>query len=343
MPRNKDSVSIPGWKEGAESDIVLRTDSEFRRNLSGFPFSPKLGVDALKELSGMMRGAMAALGTVRNVDSMEPRDRKILRDASILNGFKPGDRRMLCTDASEWRWCMALGAEHLTVHARAPGLSVEESLESARAWEKLLEETLDFAFSLDIGYLLSDIAASGNGLFHQALVFLPALGWTGKREAIFRSLMKEGYGIRGIVDGGNEHDEELFEIGTEISCGMTEEESANKFAHMLRLLVHYERKARETLDDYQLVSLRDRVFRAWALAASAEKMGYREAKETVLSLVLGVSFGLLKADIVKLIELFWLSGDAFIRSGGDGAPERVRPKLVRTRLGIGKIIGGDDV
>ncbi len=336
-------MKIPPWQKGDESDIVFWVSSEFRRNLSGFPFGTRLNGSKLKEISERIQNAFKAPDTIAAVDSITPRDRKLLRDASLLNGFQPGDRRLFVLDNSAWRWCTALGTEHLSICSRYAGLSVEKSLESALAWEEALEPELDFAFSLDLGYLLSDIGASGNALFHQALVFLPALGWSENRDAIFRSLMKEGYSIHGIIAGDNEEDGELFEVGTELSFGMSEEESANKFAHMLRLLVHYERKARENLDENLEFSLKDRVYRSYGLLASAERLSYHEAKEALLALIMGISLGLYDNIPEKLYELFWLTGDANIRNNGFEHPELARAGFIRESLGIDRVIGGKDV
>ncbi len=336
-------MRIPPWQKGDESDIVFWVSSEFRRNLSGFPFGTRLAGSRLKEIGDRIQDAFKAPEIIVPVESIPPRERKLLRDASLLNGFQPGDRRLFCMDGSSWRWCTALGSEHLSICSRAAGLSVEKSLESALVWEEALEKQLDFAFSLDLGYLLSDIGASGNALFHQALVFLPALGWSENREAIFRSLMKEGYSVHGIIAGDNEEGEELFEVGTELSFGLSEEESANKFAHMLRLLVHYERKARENLDKNLEFSLRDRVFRSYGLLASAEKLSYHESKEALLALILGISLGLYDNMPEKLYELFWYTGDAHLRNRGFEHPELTRAGFIRESLGIERVIGGKDV
>jgi protein arginine kinase len=336
-------MNLPPWQKGDESDIVFWVSSEFRRNLSGFPFGTRLTGTGLKDIAERIQDAFKEQDDIFPVESIPPRGRKILRDAALLDGFQPGDRRLFCMDNASWRWCTALGTEHLSICSRAAGLSVETSLASALAWEESLEQQLDFAFSLDLGYLLSDIGASGNALFHQALVFLPALGWSENREAIFRSLMKEGYSVHGIITGNDEEGGELFEVGTELSLGMGEEESANKFAHMLRLLVHYERKARENLDENLEFSLKDRVYRSYGLLASAERLSYLESKDALLALILGISLGLYDSMPEKLYELFWLTGDANLRNNGSEHPELTRAGFIRESLGIDRIIGGKDV
>ncbi|ADK81053.1 ATP--guanido phosphotransferase [Sediminispirochaeta smaragdinae] len=340
---DEQNFSFPHWGTGEASDIVLQVTSELRRNLSSYAFPDALDEEERKTVTDAILAAAVDLPPFEGVDGMPPLRRKMFRDAGLLSDPQAGDRRFFCMDAGQWRWCLLLDRDHIAVSGRCPGMELKQSYVLASEWEEILEKKLDFAFALDMGYLLSDISASGNALFHSAWLFLPALGWNGNREAIFRSLMEEGYWIRGNANGENEEEEELFEIGTEYSFGMSEDESINKFAHMLELLVHYEKKTRRMIDQERLSLVKDRVFRAYGIAASAERIDSAEGHRLVLSLLLGVSFGLVKLPPERLVELLWLAGDATVRFRNNGNPGVERIDYIRSRLGIDRLIGGFDV
>jgi protein arginine kinase len=333
---------MPPWKDGESNDVVLYLTSEIRRNLSGYPFPERLFGDEKEALLSKIRKASENICSFIGLDAIKPLAKKRLKEAGIISSIRPSDRRYICLDQDTWRWCTLLSDDHISISARTAGISVKESTDAAYAWEAELEKSLDFAFSLDIGYLLSEVSSCGTGLFHQALVYVPALGWSDRREDIFHSLMTEGYSVGGFStsDGA---EEDLFVISSDHSFGISEEESVNKFAQMLHLLVHYERRAREGIEGDFLSSVQDKVYRAYGILASAVKISSQEARDSLLSLLLGSFYDMIKAPRSGLCELLWKCGDAHIRSVSEGEGDQVRADLLRQSLGIERITGGKDV
>jgi protein arginine kinase len=330
------------WKDGESNDVVLYLTSEIRRNISGYTFPDRLFGEDREALLSTVLKASKKIASFIPLDSMKPLEKKRLKEAGIISSIRPSDRRYICFDHDLWRWCTLLSDDHLSISARMAGISVKDSTDAAYAWESEIEKNLDFAFSLDIGYLLSEVSSSGTGLFHQALAYVPALGWSDRREDIFHSLMTEGYSVGGFStsDGA---EEDLFVISSDHSFGISEEESVNKFAQMLHLLVHYERRARENIEGDFLCSVQDKVYRAYGILASALKISSQEARDSLLSLLLGSFYDMVEVPRYGLCEMLWKCGDAHIRSISEGEGDQVRADLLRKSLGIGRITGGKDV
>ncbi len=92
-----------------------------------------------------------------------------------------------------------------------------------------LENSIDYAFHEDFGYLTACPTNVGTGLRASAMVHIPSLTMTGHINSLVQGLNKIGLTVRGIYGGeGTEAVGNLYQISNQTTLGEKEERIIEK-------------------------------------------------------------------------------------------------------------------
>ena len=167
---------------GPEGDIVLSTTAGLSRNLWSFPFPGAASEVEMRTVSGdLFRkfGELEALagGWYLELESLAPSQRRCLHEMNLIGaaGVERPLGKGVAVGPDLGKSLVTNEDDHLLARATAPGFAPHDALTAVLAFDDMLEELADFAFSPEFGYLTSCPTRVGTGLRLSAVMHLPGL------------------------------------------------------------------------------------------------------------------------------------------------------------------------
>ncbi|MFW5826146.1 MAG: hypothetical protein ACOCVO_01175 [bacterium] len=353
---------VPAWLSGtgAERDVVIASRARLARNLADEPYPAS---DAEGGADGSpSRAAGLVVSAVRSELTPDPFDaesleldaralsgaaRQLLAERAICDGSRP--ERLVIT-ADEGLAIVIGGIDHLRIASVLPGFVVGETLSRVRRVDRQLERGLNYAVSMDWGYLASEITNLGTGLRVSVLVHVPALAALGRLETMGSSMENSGYeltpyfadeslagaGANAVAEGdaGRESSgSALCLLRNRRTLGSDEDAITSKLEDYATKLVHYERAAREELREARGEEIADSANRALGVLRFARSLSAVEARSLVSHLRFGVVAGLVSDVAVETVTtLLLINQDRHIERYRAGEGERDDTDLVRARV-----------
>ena len=237
-----------GWFSTADDDTDVAISSRVRlsRNLADHAYPSRSrssveerhDIDAVTELIGeTVRSEL--MPEVFNAESLEVQPLKLEPPLSQLLIERrlvdePLPRRLFVT--SDESTAIAIGAiDHLRISTIMHGIHIDAALGAARAIDKKLEGCLNFAVSLDLGYLSTSIMNLGTALRVSVLVHLPALCRLGRIDEIQRSIRASDFDLtpddQFTIDDGESG---IFRLSNRRTLGYEEDALAAKLGVVRR-------------------------------------------------------------------------------------------------------------
>lgn len=348
----KETVNSPYSKwldaSGPESDVIISSRVRLARNLVGYPFPHLLGPENADKILYALQTAIHQKGMQETVGKLEicrmtelsPTERQILVEKHLISPdlLEQPEKRGVVLRDDEVISIMVNEEDHLRIQCLLPGLQLKECWDLANAVDDGLEQTLDFAFAEEQGYLTSCPTNVGTGLRASVMLHLPALVLTQQINAVLIALSKLGLTVRGLYGEGTQATGNLFQVSNQVTLGLTEEEIIDNLIMVAMQLVTQERTARRALYKDQQHQIEDRVWRAYGLLKYARTMASSDAMALLSDLRLGVDLGIIPDIPAGLImELIIMTRPAFLNKlkGTELNPYQrdiYRATLIRERL-----------
>jgi protein arginine kinase len=331
--------------EGPHAEMVLSTRIRLARNLSDVPFTHRAREE---QLLGVLASVSAAAqhsrafhdGLLLRMNEVDATDRQVLVERHLVSHeLGDGARPRGILIASDARLSLMINEEdHLRLQALTPGFQLAEAWALADASDDELNQSLDFAFSDEIGYLTSCPTNAGTGLRASVLIHLPALVLLEEIQRVLKSIMQVGLNVRGLYGEHSEVMGNLFQISNQTTLGRSERDSIESLERVTRQIIETEERARERMMRDARVQIEDKVWRAYGTLRYCRSIHAREVINLCSAVRLGVAMGLPGlAPLRVLNELLVLTQPAHLQRmhGGELSPADrniVRAAFVRERL-----------
>ena len=153
---------------------------------------------------------------------------------------------------------------------------------------------MDFAFSLDWGYLTACPTNVGTGMRGSVMLHLPALVMTRQIDRILSAISKLSFTTRGLYGEGTQASGNFFQISNQVSLGISEDEIIENLNGLIRQIIEQEKQAREAMVSRNRAMLEDRVNRSFGILKSAHIISSQETIELLSMIRLGCDLGMLK-------------------------------------------------
>jgi protein arginine kinase len=335
------------WLDGSgpHADLVVSTRVRLARNLANAPFTHRARDE---QLQGVLTGVAGAAdrtpafagALLLRMDELGPIERQILVERHLVShelsdGARP---RGIVIGQGESLSLMINEEDHLRLQAMASGLQLHDAWTSADQADSELDQSLDFAFSEEIGYLTSCPTNTGTGLRASVLIHLPALVLLQEIQRVLKSIMQVGLNVRGLYGEHSDVMGNLFQISNQTTLGRSENDSIESLERVTRQVIEAEEHARERLMRDARVQIEDKVWRAYGLLRHCRSVTSQEVINLCSAVRLGASLGAPGLCPIRVInELLVLTQPAHLQRmhGGELTPgERnvYRAQLVRERL-----------
>ncbi|MBT3272454.1 MAG: hypothetical protein HN368_04825 [Spirochaetales bacterium] len=338
----------PGWFQevGANYDVVLSSRARLSRNLSSHRFPMFLESDEESEVQSDILSAFQDIESVSGYDTsligdLAPTERRMMMERNyITQQFSLHNHKAAIMRLDQKISGMINEIDHLRISCMKGGLSLVDCWHSLDALDSSLEGTLNYAVSLEWGYLSAEVANTGTGLRASVMLHLPALVRSSIIEKAMKAVVQVGMTVKGFFGNDENSLGDLYQISNQLGLGISEKELIEKLDAIVSQLVHYERKAREELLEKQRTELEDEVMRALGILSHCRLLSASEAIQLLASIRFGAALGLLAAPIERITAMLFLTQKAHIQyligSNETGADtkliDQMRAELVRDTL-----------
>jgi len=321
------------------SDILLEYTFTLRRNISKNKFPARMSPQERRSLADSIAQKIEQMQFGDEMyhisfDEIPPSEWRYLAERDfptrLLSSRQKGTAAFVSRD--ENLLILLCSYDHLTMKVSSPGKGGSSSYPKLFFIEDALEESFQFAFDKQFGYLTSDLLSCGTGFRAGVLLLIPGIIILKKFDLLKEMMLRHNLQLRIFSP-----DSVLVEATTKASLGLSEEEIIDSATEFAEEIVDAETKARKELTDILPLEIQDRVMKSFGVATHSVLISLEEAIGILNKLLIGAVLGILKIDKTNILELFYLVKPEHIRAfTGENLPLREldmqRGKILRERL-----------
>jgi len=310
------------YKEKNHNDIVVSTRVRLARNLDKYPFPNQLNDEGSKKVLDEVCGAILNSGstlansfTFKAMSELTPLEKQALSEKHLISvEMANSDRGGVLISEDENMSIMMLEEDHIRLQIIFGGFRLKEAWELADKVDNVIEESVNYAFSEEFGYLTACPTNTGTGMRASVMMHLPALTITNNMNKIISSASKLGLTVRGLYGEGSKAYGNLYQVSNQVTLGISEEEIITSLENIVKQIEKHERDAREKLSGNE--EFGDKLWRALGTLKYARIVSSSEAKALISEVILGKNMGIIDIEEkTPLISLMVETEPALIMNG----------------------------
>jgi len=331
---------------GPQNGIVISTRIRLARNLSGFPFPPKMDDAQRKEVVEMAALALRGHAVRLDMEESQPIDRSFLVERHLISKeLANGDgARAVLFGRGERISIMVNEEDHLRIQCITSGFDLDRTWRALARIDRALSQQLPFAFNQRLGFLTSCPTNVGTGMRVSLMMHLPALTMKEHITKVLRAAENMAMALRGLYGEGTQAFGDFYQVSNQATLGRSEEEIIENIKKLIPVILKYEQSMRDAMLDKERVAIEDRVQRSLATLRAAKAMNVEEMMQHMSMVRMGLTMGLLtEKDITlaQLNELFLLCQPAHLqkhehRSLTPEERDTLRADIIRRKLAGGE-------
>lgn len=324
----------------ARTPVVLMTRLRLARNLARLPFSGWASEAQRRDILAECFPAILALpqmkrGSAFCMDELTDLEKQLLVERHLISrelcAAEVGSGVVISRDLS----CVAMVNEedHLRLAVIRPGFQLKRVWNAIDAIDTALEESLDYAFEQDLGYLTACPTNLGTGMRASAMMHLPALVITGQMEKVVRAVNQLGLVVRGLHGEGSDASGSIFQISNQTTLGEAESSIIKRLTSVLHTIIEQEHNAREKLIDGEPNKLFDKIGRAYGLLQNGYLLTSTEALNLLSLIRLGIDLQVFPETARERVDrLFILSQPGHVQFSARAESDAQRRDVLRAAL-----------
>lgn len=228
--------------------------------------------------------------------------------------------------------------DHLRMQSIQAGMRLKECFEGLSQLDRELEESLEFAYDADLGYLTTCPTNLGTGMRASAMLHLPGLMLADQINQVLQGVHKIGLAVRGLYGEGTESLGNLYQISNQSTLGESEEAIIERLDRVIGQVAAHERNAREKLIEDEPDMVSDKIGRAYGILRHAHLIDSKEALNCLSLLRFGAGMDYFPADDVTLCDTLMMEiqpAHLQLHAGRKLSPnerDAIRADILRMRL-----------
>ena len=298
--------------EGPESDIIISSRVRLARNLADYPFTNRATPEQKTEIAEILRDRVSnslvrgSKLTWFDLAELNKLDLQFLVERHLISKelAQTEGARGMCINDEETVSVMINEEDHLRIQVLKSGFQLGETWEIIDELDDAIDREVNYAFSLELGYLTACPTNVGTGMRASVMLHLPALLFTRQIDKVITAVGKMNLVVRGLYGEGTQYAGSLYQLSNQVTLGKSEEEILDTLVSTVPQIVRYERRAREMLLSQNRAKLEDRVYRSLGMLKSARTISSSETITLLSHLRLGINLGLVEMDIGQVNQLF---------------------------------------
>lgn len=334
--------------DAPESDIVISSRIRIARNIKGIKFPHLMSrVDAESVFHGVqlaisqpeIRDSFSEMELVELME-LSSLERRILMEKHLISPdlLKEHEKKAVVISDDERISIMLNEEDHLRIQCLLPGLQLLQGWRFADKLDDMLEQTLEYAFTEQLGYLTVCPTNVGTGLRASAMLHLPGLGMLNQMNRVVNAISKLGLTVRGLYGEGTEALGNMYQVSNQITLGLTEEEIIDKLTSVIKQLIEQERAARQALYRDNQYPLEDKIYRAYGILKYCRTLSTDEVMKLISDVRLGMELKIInQVSSQALNELITMTTPAYLQkyANKEISPQErdiLRAKIVRQKI-----------
>lgn len=297
------------WYKEKNDDIIISTRIRLARNIKKYPFPNAMTEAQLKSATSEIEAAIAGGNSTLSktfktlhMSQLDELSRKELVEKHLISPDL-SRRASVMISEDESMSIMLMEEDHIRLQIIKGGMCPDEAWDLADKVDDCIEESLEYAFHKDFGYLTACPTNTGTGLRASVMMHLPALTMAGSINRIITEASNLGIAVRGLYGEGSKAYGALYQISNQITMGMTEKELINKLKNIVAQIKSREENTRKRLSEENSAELEDSVWRSYGTLKYARSVSSNEAKALISDVILGENMGIIQKDNVNMIAL----------------------------------------
>ena len=296
------------WYEEKNVDdgIVISSRVRLARNIKKYPFPPKITQQQSETMIGELKASLlnerTPLGSqfkYVEVDQLSANKKREMMERHIISPVlvaKAENCGVIIKD-DETVSIMLNEEDHVRIQTIFSGENIDKAWDLADKIDNLIEESVEYAFDENSGYITSCPTNIGTGLRASYMIHVPALEGGGQMKNLVNALGKFGITVRGIYGEGTEAVGSIYQISNQITLGQSEAEIIKNLKNAVNFVKEQEIRLRENLIENRKMDVEDEIYRAYGIAANSRKISAKEAMTILSKIREGFVLGIL--DIPK--------------------------------------------
>ena len=339
--------------QGPEQDVVVSSRMRLARNVAGFHFKSRFDEGEDERLAGYLRDVLRTAEPglrYHDLGGLTSTQREVMFERHLVSREHVTDKQPCGVAFNDDGTTSVLINEedHLRLQVFAPGLDLSNLEERVVGLDERIGSHVDYAFDERFGFLTSCPTNTGTGLRVSVLLHLHALSFrTAGGRSVEQGIMKVhnaaqqlGLAVRGMHGESSRAEGDFFQISNQVTLGRAPECTIEDVKNLVRLVLDWERRNRDSHITENRARLEDHVWRALALLTHARRMSSSEALGHLSALRMGIYLELLDpvVDIPTIQSLMVTLRPGHLQLGSErelSPDERdvVRAELIRDTLG----------
>jgi len=230
-----------------------------------------------------------------DIQALGETEQKVFLEKHIVSPefLKDGLPRSLLISDDQNISIMLNEEDHIRIQSVQPGDRLAEALEGANQIDDLIEESVEFAFHPEYGYLTACPTNTGTGLRASFMIHLPCLERTDRLKKLLPTINKFGITLRGIYGEGTAPMGSIYQISNQTTLGKSEADIIQGLQNVTNTVIEEENKAMSNLIATKLSDTENTIYRAYGTLAYSRKITAKEAMDMLSLIRLGYLAGLL--------------------------------------------------
>lgn len=324
-------------------NIVITSRIRLARNLKNYRFPVKMNHEEEEEVIQEVNNAIKRINLNYNLKYM--RDLSDIQKSALIENHlispalaekKDGGAFLLSPDKKVS--IMLNEEDHIRIQTINKGMSLKECWDLGNKVDDVIEETVDYAFDKELGYVTACPTNIGTGMRASVMIHLPALSITNQIEKLLYGVSQLGVAVRGVYGEGTKSLGHLYQISNQGTLGASEETLIEKITQIVKQIVEKEERTREHLKKNNYDDLEDEFYRAYGLLTNARKLTTEEAMKFISLLKLGNDMEMIDVaenkDLYELMTKIQPSNLSFM-TGKELLPkerDNKRAEIIRSEL-----------
>ena len=293
----------------APEPIVLSTRIRLARNLEGYFFPDWADEEKRKEILKLCKKSSRELSELKSCSffdfgELTDVEKQVLVERHLVSPefAEKGEGSGVLINKNQSVSVMINEEDHFRIQVVRNGFKFKPAWKSIDKVDNELDESLNYAFSPNLGYLTACPSNLGTGMRASMMMHLPALVIVGQMEKVIRACSQLNLAVRGIHGEGSEATGSIFQISNQQTLGESETEIIKKLTGVLETVIEQEKNARHQLIQQERVKVFDKVGRAFGILRNCHCVNSKEAYNLLSLMRLGVDLKILEEEHRRMID-----------------------------------------
>ncbi len=303
------------YEESADnSDVVVSSRIRLARNLSKYPFSPKLSKSQSKEMIKELESELSLpisperplhwiqVNTLSDIDKVALVERHLISET--LAAKEDATAAMISDD--EVVSIMLNEEDHIRIQTMSGGMNLEKAFSIADAIDDEINKKFAYAYHERLGYLTTFPTNVGTGLRVSYMLHLPGIARTKKLASISSDIGRFGVTIRGMSNDKENGIGNLYQIYNQKTLGRDEKELIQELGTIANQIIKQERRVRNKMMQDNKNLLEDTLLRSYGLLKYCKSLEIEEGMNLLSNVQLGITTGIIQLDADENFNIYSL-------------------------------------